>query len=59
MSPTPRPTPVRSAAAVNEAIRELWPPGAVEPTCPERYQVLLVEWADAVEAERRDVVKAA
>lgn len=41
---------------MNAEIRALWPPGAVEPTDRERYQRLLVEWADAV---RRDVAEAA
>ena len=44
--------PVRPAAAVNDAIRDLWPEGAVEPTDPAAYQRLLVEWAAAVRAEQ-------
>ena len=58
MSPSPpRPTPVRSAAAVNRLIRELWHGGVL--TDRERYHQLVVEWAQADEAERRDVVEAA
>jgi hypothetical protein len=53
----PRPGGVRSAAAVNEAIRALWHGGVL--TDRERYHQLVVEWARADEAERRDVVKAA
>ena len=45
--------PVRPAAAINTAIRALWPAGAVEPTDPERYQRLLIEWAEAVRAEQQ------
>lgn len=43
---------MRPAAVVNDAIRDLWPEGAVEPTDPAAYQRLLVEWAAAVEAEK-------
>lgn len=58
MSPEPqRPTAARSAAVVNEAIRQLWDGGVL--TDRERYHQLVVEWARADEAERRDVVKAA
>ncbi|MFI2349686.1 hypothetical protein ACH492_22065 [Streptomyces sp. NPDC019443] len=54
MSPTPADRgPVRPAADVNAEIRALFPPGAVEPTDPERYQRLLVEWAEAVRAEQQ------
>ncbi|NUL09051.1 hypothetical protein [Streptomyces lunaelactis] len=44
---------MRPAAVVNADIRALWPAGAVEPTDPERYQRLLVEWAEAVRAEQQ------
>jgi hypothetical protein len=53
----PRPTPVRSAADLNRLIRALWNGGVL--TDRERYHQLVVEWARADEAERRDVVKAA
>lgn len=53
MSPDSRPCGcMRPAARVNEAIRDLWPEGAVEPTDPAAYQRLLVEWAAAVKAEK-------
>jgi hypothetical protein len=58
MSPAPRtPGPVRSAADLNRLIRALWRGGVL--TDRERYHQLVVEWARADEAERRDVVKAA
>ena len=53
MSPDSRPCGcMRPAAVVNDAIRALWPAGAVEPTDPAAYQRLLVEWAEAVKAEK-------
>lgn len=48
----------RSAAVVNEEIRELWPHPAARLT-PEqraRYELLVVEWAAAV---RGEIVEAA
>ncbi|WP_328631947.1 hypothetical protein [Streptomyces sp. NBC_00356] len=48
----------RSAAVVNDEIRELWPHPAVRLT-PEqraRYELLVVEWAAAV---RGEIVEAA
>lgn len=54
MSPILRPEgPVRSAAAVNEEIRRLWPHPAVPLSVEDRalYERLLVEWAVAVRAE--------
>jgi hypothetical protein len=48
---------VRSAAVVNEAIRALWADGVL--TDEARYRQLVVEWAQADQAERGDVVKAA
>jgi hypothetical protein len=62
MSPNPpRPTSARSAAAVNAAIRALWQRAGRVLTTEQRreYEGLVVEWARADEAERRDVVKAA
>lgn len=62
MPPTPsRPTPVRSAAAVNEEIRALvlaaggWLYGEAR----HRYEVLVAEWTVAVATERCKVVEAA
>ena len=54
MSPTPRPTPVRSAAVVNAEIRELWRRAGRVLTVEQRreYEGLLVEWAEAYRAER-------
>ena len=43
----------RSAAEVNEEIRRLWLPGADAPLDRDRYLRLVVEYARAVEAERR------
>lgn len=42
----------RTPEQINREIRALWPPGAVEPTCREAYQRLLVEWAEAMRAEQ-------
>ncbi|MGW1614427.1 hypothetical protein ACWCQZ_34300 [Streptomyces sp. NPDC002285] len=59
MSPSSQPQGiVRSAAAVNEDIRALWPHPAVRLTDEERAALerLYVEWAAAVRAE---VVEAA
>ncbi|MEU8508132.1 hypothetical protein AB0C40_26135 [Streptomyces brevispora] len=50
MPPTPCPSgSVRSAAVVNEDIRELWQRsgGRLSPEDEEEYQRLLVEWAAA------------
>jgi hypothetical protein len=58
MSPDPlRPTAARSAAEVNADMRALWVDGVL--TDEDRYQRLLVEWAEAVRGERGDVVEAA
>lgn len=46
----PGPTPARSAADLNEAIRDLWSGGVL--TDEARYRQLLVEWAEACKAER-------
>lgn len=52
MSPDPRPTPVRSAADINTAIRALWPTGGVLlPSQREEYERLVVEYAAAVRVE--------
>lgn len=54
MPPTPsRPTPVRSAAAVNEAIRDLWRESGGTLTAEQRaeYGRLLEEWEQAVRGE--------
>lgn len=62
MSPSPpRPTAARSAAVVNEAIRALWQRAGRVLTVEQRreYEGLVVEWAQADQAERGDVVKAA
>lgn len=59
MPPIPSgPGVVRSAAAVNEDIRALWPHPAVRLSDAERerYEELVAEWAAAVRAE---VVEAA
>ncbi|MEV7235029.1 hypothetical protein AB0N06_13925 [Streptomyces sp. NPDC051020] len=48
MSPSPRSSDsVRSAAVVNEEIRDLWQRsgGCLSPDDEEEYQRLLVEWA--------------
>lgn len=49
----PRPTPVRSAADVNAAIRRLWERagGVLLPSQREEYERLVVEYAAAVRAE--------
>ena len=52
MSPSLSPDGALRSDAINDAIRELFPAGAVEPTDPAAYQRLLVEWAEAVKAEK-------
>jgi hypothetical protein len=62
MSPNlPRPTAARSAEVVNRLIRALWQRTGRVLTVEQRreYEGLVVEWAQADQAERRDVVKAA
>ena len=62
MSPSlSRPTGARSAADLERLIRELWQRAGRVLTTEQRseYEGLLVEWAEAYKAERRDVVKAA
>lgn len=62
MSPSlSRPTVARSAADLNRLIRELWQRAGRVLTVEQRreYEGLLVEWAEAYRAERRDVAKAA
>ena len=53
MPPTPPCGPVRSAAAINAAIRALWPHPAVRLSDEERaqYERLVQEWAQAVRDE--------
>lgn len=53
MSPDPRPTPVRSAAVINAAIRGLWARagGVLLPSQREEYERLVVEYAAAVRVE--------
>lgn len=56
MPPTPCPSgSVRSAAVVNEDIRDLWErsAGCLSPEDEEEYQRLLVEWAAATGAGAR------
>ncbi|MFF1925799.1 hypothetical protein ACFVW8_35190 [Streptomyces sp. NPDC058221] len=56
MSPTPRPPgSARSAAVVNEDIRQLWQRsgGCLSPEDEEQYQRLLVEWAAATGGNAR------
>lgn len=56
MPPTPCPPgSVRSAAVVNEDIRDLWERsgGSLSPEDEEEYQRLLVEWAAATGADTR------
>ncbi|MEU1471969.1 hypothetical protein ABZ434_27565 [Streptomyces sp. NPDC005761] len=56
MSPTPCPSgSVRSAAVVNEDIRDLWERsgGCLSAEDEEEYQRLLVEWAAATGADAR------
>ncbi|MFE6974361.1 hypothetical protein [Streptomyces sp. NPDC057682] len=56
MSPTPCPSSsVRSAADVNDDIRELWQRsgGQLSPEDEEEYQRLLVEWAAATGGSAR------
>lgn len=50
----PGPTPARSAADVDGAIRELWRTAGRVLTVEQRreYEVLLMEWARAYMAER-------
>lgn len=50
----PGPTPARSAAVVNELIRQLWQRAGRVLTGEQRreYDALLVEWAEAYRAER-------
>jgi len=52
-----RPGSVRPSAVVNAAMRGLWVDGVL--TDPEAYQLLLVEWAEAMRAEQDGVVEAA
>lgn len=42
----------RSTDHINQEIRGLWPPGAVEPTDRDRYDRLVMEWAAAKKAEK-------
>jgi hypothetical protein len=42
----------RTADELNAAIRALWPAGAVQPLDRNRYERLLVEWAEAARPER-------
>ncbi|WP_199783733.1 MULTISPECIES: hypothetical protein [unclassified Streptomyces] len=56
MSPTSCPSSsVRSAAVVNEDIRDLWrrSGGHLSPEDEEHYQRLLVEWAAATKGNSR------
>ncbi|MEW2286932.1 hypothetical protein [Streptomyces sp. NPDC047841] len=54
MSPeSPSPGSVRSAAEVNEQIRALWLRAAGTLSAQERaeYELLVIEWAEAIRAE--------
>lgn len=53
-SSLPGPTAPRSAAVVNDLIRQLWARAGRVLTGEQRreYEVLLVEWAEAYRAER-------
>ncbi|MFG2747986.1 hypothetical protein [Streptomyces xanthophaeus] len=43
---------IRSAEVVNAEIRRLWVGGTLPPDVRDRYLRLVVEWAEAVQAER-------
>lgn len=50
---------IRSAEIVNTEIRELWASGCLDPRDRDRYLMLVVEYAEALRAERESAELAA
>ncbi|MFI6288928.1 hypothetical protein ACIBCM_29990 [Streptomyces sp. NPDC051018] len=59
MSSTPDRGPVRSAAELNKLLRGLWVDGVLPADRRPEYEALVVQWAEAVQAEGEVTAEAA